>query len=50
MEITFPALQAISDNVSLAYNTQFGAAKTVYKEFASENPSTVARRCIRAST
>lgn len=40
MEITFAALASLNDAVSLAYNTQFGAAKTVYKEFASENPST----------
>jgi phage major head subunit gpT-like protein len=40
VEITFPALTSLNDAISLAYNTQFLAAKTRYKEFASENPST----------
>jgi phage major head subunit gpT-like protein len=40
LEITCPALASLNDAVSVAYNTQFGATKTVYKEFSSENPST----------
>lgn len=33
MEITFPALASINDGVQLSFNTQLGAAETVYDKF-----------------
>jgi hypothetical protein len=40
VEITFPALQSINDGVSLSFNTQFGAADTVYDKFCFMATST----------
>lgn len=40
MIITFPALQSINDNVSLAYNTQFQAAPRRFERFTYRSPST----------
>lgn len=39
-EITFPFLDSINSGVSLAYNTQFGSAPTVYRDYSYEVPST----------
>jgi phage major head subunit gpT-like protein len=39
MEITFPALQSINDNVSLLYNDQLWAVGTRYKDFTLESTS-----------
>jgi len=39
VEITFPALQSINDGVSLAFNTQLGAAETVQDKFCYQASS-----------
>lgn len=40
MDITFPSLQAITNGVSMAFNSQLFAAPSLYKKFCFENPST----------
>ena len=40
MEISFPALQSINDNVSLEFNSQLGAVPSRYRRFTQETNST----------
>jgi len=40
VDITFPNLQSLNDGVSLAFNTQLGAATTVYDKFCFKADST----------